>query len=91
MANQAPREGPGPEAAFSDSRPLELHTFPPLEQVTRPTLTTEEAAFYLNRQARTLRAWACRDGTGPIIPMRVHGRLAWPLADIRRVLGVGVQ
>jgi hypothetical protein len=25
---------------------------------------------------------------GPIRPLRVNGRLAWPVAEIRRVLGV---
>ena len=34
-----------------------LPTFPPLEQVTRPTVPTDAAAYYLNRQPQTLRAW----------------------------------
>lgn len=25
---------------------------------------------------------------GPLRPIRVHGRLAWPVAEIRRLLGV---
>lgn len=62
--------------------------FPPLQFVNRPTLTTEQAAFYLNRRPQTLRIWAMRDGYGPIRPVRVHGRLAWPIAEIRRLLGV---
>lgn len=61
--------------------------FPRLECITRTHLTTGEAAFYLNRREQTLRAWACLEN-GPLRPMRVHGRLAWPLADLRRVLGV---
>ena len=28
--------------------------FPPLEQVTRPTVPTEQAAYYLNRRPQTL-------------------------------------
>lgn len=60
--------------------------FPPLELVNRPTVPTPQAAHYLLRQPQTLRAWAMRDG--PIRPVRVHGRLAWPVAEIRRVLGV---
>lgn len=35
----------------------------------------------------TLRGWACY-GTGDIQPQRVNGRLAWPVADIRKLLGV---
>jgi hypothetical protein len=61
--------------------------FPPLEAVNRPTVTTEQAAYYLNRKPQTLREWACL-GRGDVRPLRVCGRLAWPVADLRRVLGV---
>jgi hypothetical protein len=61
--------------------------FPPLETVTRPTLTTGEAAFYLNRRPQTLRGWASAED-GPLRPIRVNGRLAWRSAEIRRLLGV---
>jgi hypothetical protein len=61
--------------------------FPPLELVSRPTVETGAAAFYLNRRPQTLRGWACLEN-GPIRPVRVHGRLAWPVAELRRVLGV---
>lgn len=60
----------------------------PLVNETRSALPTAEAAAHLNRSAQTLRVWAMREGSGPIRPLRVHGRLAWPVADIRRVLGV---
>jgi hypothetical protein len=59
----------------------------PLDQVVRPALSTSEAAFYLNRAPQTLRAWACFGG-GPLRPRRVNGRLAWPTADVRELLGV---
>jgi hypothetical protein len=61
--------------------------YQPLGAVTTPTVSTAEAAHYLNRQAQTLRIWACTK-TGPIRPIRVHGRLAWPVAEIRKLLGV---
>lgn len=61
--------------------------FAPLDQVTRTHVTTEEAAFYLNRAAQTLRMWACFE-TGAIRPIRIYGRLGWPVAEIRRVLGL---
>ena len=61
--------------------------FPPLEQVKRPTVPNEQAAYYLNRRPQTCRAWACLEN-GPLRPLRINGRLAWPVAELRRVLGV---
>ena len=61
----------------------------PLEQETRAALPTREAAKHLGRAQQTLRLWACLEN-GPIRPRRVNGRLAWPVADIRKLLGVGV-
>ena len=61
--------------------------FPKLENVNRPTVETASAAFYLNRQQQTLRSWASAD-TGPLRPIRVNGRLAWPVSEIKRVMGV---
>ncbi len=59
----------------------------PLDHETRATVDTATAAFHLNRQPQTLRGWACLEN-GPLRPIRVHGRLAWPVAELRRVLGV---
>lgn len=61
--------------------------FPPLESVTSPVVVTAAAAYYLNRKDQTLRSWACLEN-GPIRPLRVHGRLAWPVDQIRGLLGV---
>lgn len=58
--------------------------FPSLETVTRPTVDTAAAAYYFNRREQTLRAWACLEN-GPLRPLRINGRLAWPVADIRRL------
>jgi len=58
-----------------------------LAQETRITLPTDEAAFQLNRAPQTLRLWAMR-GDGAVQPLRINGRLAWPVADIKRVLGL---
>lgn len=60
---------------------------PALEAVTVPNVDTAHAAFYLDRSPQTLRTWACK-GTGPIKPLNIGGRLAWPVAKIREVLGV---
>jgi hypothetical protein len=72
-------------AARVDSTPGPL--FVSLDQENRPYVETAAAAYYLSRQPQTLRAWACLEN-GPLRPVRVHGRLAWPVAEIRRVLGV---
>lgn len=64
-------------------------TFQPvsLKQETRTGLPTNEAAFHLNRAQQTLRLWAMRED-GPLRPMRINGRLSWPVSELRRVLGV---
>lgn len=59
----------------------------PLAQETRAALPTAEAAFHLNRAQQTLRVWAMRE-SGPLRPVRINGRLAWPTAELRRLLGV---
>jgi hypothetical protein len=61
--------------------------FPPLERENRPAIPTAPTAYYLSRQQQTLRIWAMND-SGPIRPLRVHGRLLWPTAEIRKLLGV---
>lgn len=55
----------------------------------RAALPTCEAAAHLNRRPQTLRIWACREN-GPLRPLRVNGRLAWPVAEIRKLLGVTI-
>ena len=59
----------------------------PLEREARTNLPTPEAAFHLNRAQQTLRLWAMRED-GPIRPLRIHGRLAWPVARIKELAGV---
>lgn len=70
------------------SAATEPENFPALELVNRPTVPTEQAAHYLNRRPQTLRTWAMNSGTGPVSCIRINGRLAWKVADLRRVLGV---
>ena len=59
----------------------------PLDREPRASLPTNEAAQHLNRRPQTLRVWSMT-GSGPVTPIRIYGRLAWPVADIKRVLGV---
>ncbi len=67
-----------------------LPVFSPLEQVTRPTVPTDAAAYYLNRRPQTLRAWACLEN-GALRPVRISGRLAWSVAEIRSLLEGGTK
>ena len=60
--------------------------YPPLARVTSSVVPTAQAAYYLNRRPQTLRGWACLEN-GPIRPVRINGRLAWPVADIKRLTG----
>jgi hypothetical protein len=59
----------------------------PLALETRSALPTPEAAYHLNRAQQTLRLWAMRND-GPVKCLRINGRLAWPVAELRKVLGV---
>jgi hypothetical protein len=63
--------------------------FTPLELETRPTVETAAASHYLHLAPQTMRIHACRQ-TGPIRVIRIPGsaKLHWPVAEIRRVLGV---
>ncbi|MDA8363702.1 MAG: DNA-binding protein [Gammaproteobacteria bacterium] len=53
-------------------------------------LPTEQAAPAINRKPQTLRKWACLE-IGPIRPVRINGRLAWRVADLRALLNGEVQ
>ena len=63
--------------------------FIPLALETRTHVTTAVLCRHLSRKEQTARGWACA-GTYPegLRPLRVMGRLAWPVAGIRAVLGV---
>lgn len=62
-----------------------MFPFPPLAQEERSHVPTAQAAHYLVRRDQTLRKWAAHQ-TGPIKPTRLHGRLLWSVAEIRRLL-----
>lgn len=72
---------------FPVLRPTVGLGFVPLENESRPAVSTDAAAYYLSRKPQTLRGWACLEN-GPLRPIRVGGRLAWPVAEIRALLGV---
>jgi len=54
----------------------------------RSHVDTSTAARLLSRTPQTLRKWACYED-GPLRPVRINGRLAWAVADIRRLLSNG--
>lgn len=54
----------------------------------RTAIDTNAAAFHLGRKPQTLRKWACHED-GPIRPIRINGRLAWAVADLKRLLNGG--
>jgi hypothetical protein len=51
-------------------------------------LSTKLAAIAINRKPQTLRKWACLE-CGPIRPIRINGRLAWRVSDLRKLLNGG--
>ena len=75
-----------PEQPKEPPVPAKINPYPPLESVENPTVGTHQAAYYLNRKAQTMRSWASCKEDAPIKPIRLYGRLAWPVAAIREVL-----
>jgi hypothetical protein len=62
--------------------------YAPIVRENRTVVSTNEAAFHLGRKPQTLRKWACLEN-GPLRPIRIHGRLAWLVADLKRLLAEG--
>jgi hypothetical protein len=62
--------------------------YPSLDVETRLAIPTDNAAYHLNRKSQTLRTWACFE-VGPIRPVRINGRLAWPVAEIKKLMNGG--
>lgn len=52
-------------------------------------LPTNEAADLINRKPQTLRKWACLEN-GPILPIRINGRLAWRVSDLKKLISGAV-
>ncbi len=49
------------------------------------TVQTKDAAALFGLTPQTLRRWACY-GSGPVTPLRLNGRLRWPVQAIREAL-----
>ena len=65
--------------------------FVPLHMETRTHVTTAVMCRHLNRKEQTARGWASAESfPDGLRPVRVLGRLQWPVAGIRKVLGVSI-
>ena len=62
--------------------------YPALVRENRTVIDTNAAAFHLGRKPQTLRKWACLED-GPLRPIRIHGRLSWSVAEIKRIVSEG--
>jgi len=63
--------------------------FPDIRTESRTHVPTAIAAHWMTRKEQTLRGWASsEDSPDGLRCIRINGRLAWPVADIRRLLGV---
>ena len=78
------RELPPAAHALADAA-----NFTPLDRETRTHVDTATMCWHLGFAVQTARLWACRE-TYPagLKPIRVNGRLKWPVAGIRKTLGV---
>ena len=64
-------------------------SYPPLASVTKPLLTTNELAHYTNMAPQTWRCKACYDSAPEgLRAVRVCGKLGWPTAGAKKLLGV---
>ena len=74
----------------TEARQQSAQQYIPLALEQRTHVDTNAAAHYLNRRPQTLRGWHCH-GAFPIDGLRptaINGRLIWPVAGIKKVLGV---
>ena len=63
--------------------------FVPLHLESRTHVTTAVMCRHIGRQPQTARGWASAETFPPCLkPIRVSGRLAWPVAGIKQILGV---
>ena len=88
IAELAEAEKPAPALAPKFTLPPGWPAdFVPILLESRTHVSTSVMCRHLGRKEQTARGWACLEN-GPLRPDRVHGRLAWPVSEIKRVLGV---
>jgi hypothetical protein len=63
--------------------------FVPLHLENRTHVSTAVLGVHINRKNQTLRGWASAETFPPELrPIRVLGRLCWPVAGIKKLLDV---
>ena len=73
----------------SEGIPAAPADFVPLHLESRTHVTTAVMCRHLNRREQTARGWASAETFPPgLKPLRIMGRLAWPVAGIKAILGV---
>ncbi len=68
--------------------PVSLTKYPPLNEVTRDLLTTDETAFYLGLKPQTLRKWHC-EGKGVIRPTYIGSKPMYKKAAVQELIAGG--
>ena len=73
----------------TQEEPVAPRDFVPIHKETRTHVSTALMCWHLDRKPQTARGWACHE-TYPegLKPLRVMGRLAWPVSGIRTLLGL---
>jgi len=76
-------------STHGQEEPVAPPDFVPLDREARTHVSTAVLCQHLGRKPQTARGWACHE-TYPegLKPVRVMGRLAWPVAGIRTLLGL---
>lgn len=87
--NTITRHGPEVRLAHTRSTKFAPADFVALCIEPRTHVSTAVAAWHLSLQQQTLRGHACAETYDPRLkPVRTSGRLLWPVAGIKAVLGV---
>jgi hypothetical protein len=76
-------KAPPPQFALARGWPAD---YLPLHLETRTHVSTKLMCVHFGVKEQTARIWACKEN-GPLRPIRVNGRLMWPVAGIRLALG----
>lgn len=67
------------------AEPISLTKYPPIAEVTRDLLTTDETAFYLGLKPQTLRKWHSK-GMGIILPVYIGSKPMYKKAEVQQVI-----
>jgi|LakMenEpi03Aug12_release.lakeMendotaPanAssembly.Ray.scaffolds.fasta_scaffold3373281_1 hypothetical protein len=77
-----------PSKLARKTEPVSLTKYPPIADVTRDLLTTDETAFYLGLKPQTLRKWHC-EGKGIIRPVYIGSKPMYKKTAVQQVIAGG--